>query len=125
LKITGKNASKNQKKSNIQKVNKTTDKTSNENKSLQQEIEQISDMFYSHKIEIDDRQKFKEKTLELLSFQSNLIERLGKEIQELSTRIKTLEEREEELKKQLIKAEKRGKIGLSMIRQKLEHLRYR
>ncbi|XP_060592544.1 paramyosin-like [Ruditapes philippinarum] len=110
LKITGKNVSNNQKKkSKIQKVNKTTDKSSNENESLQQEIEQIFEMFYSHKIEIDDRQNLKEKTLKLLSLQSNVIERLGKEIQELSTRIKTLEEREQELKKQLIKAGKRGK----------------
>jgi hypothetical protein len=105
------------------KATKTKDKDLNENKTLQQEVKQTIEMIRNPNMESDDRKKLTEKTLELLSVQSNEIERLEKELQELKARMKTLEGREQELKKQLIKARKRGKNGPEYDQTGIENLR--
>ncbi|XP_060592541.1 cytotardin-like [Ruditapes philippinarum] len=94
------------------KANRTTDKTANENESFPQEKEEIIKMYQCRiDMEFDDLKKLREKTLALLSLQRNVIERLEKEIQELEARIRALEKSEQELKNQLMKAQKGGKTG--------------
>jgi chromosome segregation ATPase len=93
------------------KGNKTTNKTENETNSLQKEVEQTVGEVRTFNKEFDDRKKLTEKTVKLLNFQSNVIDDLRKKIRDLKAGIKTLENREQELKEQLIMTTKAGKTG--------------
>ncbi|XP_060552447.1 centrosomal protein of 63 kDa-like [Ruditapes philippinarum] len=128
LEITGKAASKTLKKKS---KNKTTYKTSNDHESLLQEVKQTIEIICNRDMEIDDRKKLTddvrkkitERASELLSLQSDVIECLEKKIQELKAKIRTLEKSEQELKKQLIKAQNDGKNGSVDDQEDFEKLR--